>query len=370
MPTTSLDASVMSELTSPSLSTQRMLFQGAGNGHICSQDDSGISLAAGEVLVRLTMATICGSDLHTYEGRRDCPTPAVLGHEGVGVVETVGEGADTALIGKRVTWTLTDTCGCCKPCTDWNMPQKCDALFKYGHSSLDEGSGYNGCFASHIILRKGTHLVVLPDTMPDSLAVPANCALATMVAVIEPMLKTSNKLEKIMIQGAGLLGVYGAALLNYHGYHDVWLTDIVQDRLDLAAEFGAQTIHSSELNSLETGSFDAVIEVAGVSQIISDGIRLLRPGGVYLWAGMVHDQTPLDILGVEIVKGCLTIIGIHNYRAEHLDESIRFLDETSTDFPWEKLVSPPMKLSDLDAAFALTLERKWHRVSLVPVPTV
>lgn len=349
------------------LTTQRMLFQGAGKEHVCLCDQTDIRLGKGEILVRLSIATICGSDLHTYEGRRSSSsTPSVLGHEGVGIVEEVGEGADKSLIGKRVTWSLTDTCGCCKPCTEWKMPQKCDSLFKYGHSSIHDGSGFNGCFASHITLHKGTHIVALPDDMPDAHAVPANCALATMVAVIEPLLEANIRPNRILIQGAGLLGVYGAALLNYHGFDDVWLTDIVPERLALASEFGAKTIHSSELGSLDSGHFDAVIEVAGTSQIIAEGVRLLRPGGTYLWAGMVHDQTPLDILGVDIVRGCITVIGVHNYRAEHLDQSITFLSETSADFPWDKLVSPPMKLTELDAAFELTLQKKWHRVSLVP----
>lgn len=325
---------------------------------------SNISLHGGDVLVRLTMATICGSDLHTTESRRDCVVPAVLGHEGVGIVEAVGEGGDESLIGKRVTWTLTDTCGCCKPCTDWNIPQKCDSLFKYGHSSVEEGSGFNGCFSSHIILRKGTHLVEIPESMPDSHAVPANCALATMVAVLEPLLKAEVRPEKIMIQGAGLLGIYGSALLKHHGFKEVWVTDIVRERLELAEEFGANIINSKELEQLDSHSFDAVIEVAGVSQIISEGVKLLRPGGMYIWAGMVHDQTPLGILGVDIVKGCITVIGLHNYRSEHLDDGIKFLSETAETFPWDKLVSPPMDLNDLDDAFKLTQDRKWHRVSL------
>lgn len=344
--------------------TQRMLFQGPGKPHQEYSEQSSISLSESEILVAITLATICGSDLHTYEGRRDCPTPAILGHEGVGIVQAIGAGADKSLIGKRITWTLTDTCGCCKPCTTWKIPQKCDDLFKYGHSGLQEGNGFNGCFASHITLRKGTHVVVLPDTLPDAYAVPANCALATMVAVIEPILKNPIQAEKILIQGAGLLGIYGAALLRHHGVKEVWLTDINKERLELASQFGAKTILSSELNQLSDKNFDAVIEVAGVSQIIKEGITLLRPGGMYLWAGMVHDQTPLDILGVDVVRGCVNIIGVHNYRAEHLDKGISFINETRDAYPWNKLVSPPYDLNQLDAAFELTQNRTWHRVSL------
>ena len=340
---------------------KRMLFQGVGKGHVLDSFETKFNLNSGEVLVRITLATVCGSDLHTYDGRRSSFLPSVLGHEAVGVVEAVGDKVDTTLIGKRVTWTLTDTCGCCKPCTDCVVPQKCENLFKYGHAALEDGSGLNGCFSSHIILREGTHIVVLPDEVPDEYAVPANCALATMVAVIESV---SSKTKNVLIQGAGLLGLYGAALLKHRGVENVCVTDIVKERLDQVEKFGARAVHASELEKLPANSFDVVIEVAGVSQIISEGVKLLRPGGMYLWAGMVHDQTPLDILGVDVVKGCITIIGVHNYAAKHLEESVEFLKETHQIFPWGELVSAPLPLENLDDAFALTKERKWHRVSV------
>ncbi len=342
---------------------ERMLFEGVNKGHRLDQFENDIELHPGEYLVRITLATICGSDLHTYEGRRTSFLPSVLGHEAVGIVEAVGEGLDENLVGKRVTWTITDTCGSCEYCTYWNLPQKCENVFKYGHSALEDGSGLNGCFSSHILLRAGTHIVVLPDEVPDDVMAPANCALATMVAVIEAVPADT---KNVFIQGAGLLGVYGVALLKHKGVENVWVTDVAQQRLEVVEKFGAKVIHSSELARLRTKQFDVVIEVAGVSSIISDGMRLLRLGGIYLWAGMVHDQTPLDILGVDVVKGCVTIIGIHNYAAKHLEEAVAFLGETKDRFPWAELVSDPMALRALDDAFTMTKQRKWHRVSVKP----
>ena len=76
----------------------------------------------GQALVAISLATICGSDLHTTDGRRTEPTPCVLGHEAVGRVVAVGPGRDPALLGQRVTWTLADSCGECVPCRDWHLP--------------------------------------------------------------------------------------------------------------------------------------------------------------------------------------------------------------------------------------------------------
>jgi threonine dehydrogenase-like Zn-dependent dehydrogenase len=121
----------------------------------------------GQALVAISLATICGSDLHTTDGRRTEPRPCVLGHEAVGRVVAVGPGRDPALLGQRVTWTLADSCGECVPCRAWHLPQKCEHLFKYGHAPLDDGSGFNGCALLHAA---GLERVIVVDNNPHRLA--------------------------------------------------------------------------------------------------------------------------------------------------------------------------------------------------------
>src|SRR5690606_8004475 len=95
-------------------------------------------LAPGDVLVGISLATVCGSDLHTIAGRRAEPTPCVLGHEAVGII--VASARPGFAEGQRVTWSLADHCGRCPACTEWKLPQKCARLFKYGHAALADGS--------------------------------------------------------------------------------------------------------------------------------------------------------------------------------------------------------------------------------------
>lgn len=337
-----------------------MIFDGSGLPHRSSLTDQTPSLGPNELLIQMSMATICGSDLHTYEGRRPAPTPCVLGHEGIGVIIGIGSGRDPFLLGKRVTWTLTDTCGCCAPCQEWDLPQKCHSLLKYGHSSINDGSGFEGCFASHLILRGGTEIVILPDKLPDAYVAPANCALATMVAVVE---KIPPQAKKVLIQGAGLLGLYGTALLRHRGVAEILVSDPIPTRTDLISHFGGKEFTMADDHEK---TFDAVIEVAGVPEVIEEGIRLLRPGGTYVLAGMVHEETRFEICGLDLVRGCVSMIGVHNYAARHLSQGIDFLASTQNDFPWEKLVSPPLPLSKIDEAFALAQTRKWARVSVIP----
>ena len=66
---------------------------------------------------------------------------------------------------------------------------------QYGHSLLSNGTGWNGCYASHIVLRKGTHVTKLPDNLPSRIAAPLNCALATMVNAVSPVVDLDS-LEK------------------------------------------------------------------------------------------------------------------------------------------------------------------------------
>lgn len=316
-----------------------------------------------EVLVALSLATICASDLHTMDGRRCEPSPSVLGHEGVGQVVAVGPGRDLALIGARVTWTLADSCGECVPCRDWQLPQKCEHLFKYGHAEVSNGSGLNGCYASHILLRRGTTVIPVPDGIPDEVIAPANCALATMVAATE-WLPTPCRLA--IIQGAGMLGLYGCALLRAKGVERVIVVDNNPVRLELVEQFGGEPAFQTAGSLVVPGRADAVFEVAGTSAVVPEGIRHLRMGGYYAFVGMVQPNTPLDISGQIVLRHCLTLRGFHNYAPRHLEQAVKFLEGRRTAHPWAKLVSPAFPLAQINAAFAESRARKWTRVSVRP----
>ena len=329
-------------------------------------------LQPGEVLARIRLATICGSDLHTISGQRAEATPAILGHEAIGEVVAVGEGRFDLKPGDRVTWTIADSCGHCLPCTAYGLPQKCDHLFKYGHAALDNGTGLNGCYASHVVLRPGTHIVRVPDELPDILVAPANCALATMVSAVSHL---PENCQTVVIQGAGLLGVYACALLREAGVANVFGVDVQEARLAQFARFGGLPIDGrpdrypmarEAIGSAAPRGVDAVLEVAGVSALIPEGIRLLRVGGYYGFVGMVHPHSQLELTGEQVIRKHLTLFGIHNYAPQHLDEAVSFLGRTQQRYPYEDLVSPAYPLADLREAIDVAEQGGWHRVSVQP----
>lgn len=109
-------------------------------------------------------------------------------------------------------------------------------------------------------------------------------------------------------------------------------------------------------------SADVVIEAAGVPAIVNEGLRMLRPGGHYLFAGMVHPDSALHITGEAIIRGCVSLRGFHNYAPHHLDQALAFL--SGSFLPWASLVSPPLPLEQLEEGFALSATRRWARVAV------
>jgi threonine dehydrogenase-like Zn-dependent dehydrogenase len=151
--------------------------------------------------------------------------------------------------------------------------------------------------------------------------------------------------------------------------------DIQMRRLALVPQFGGIAIdgrpqHYTDardtITSAAPDGVDAVLEVAGVSDLVPEGVALLRVGGTYGFVGMVHPQTPLELTGEQVVRKCLTIFGVHNYHLRHLEQAVAFLERTYRKYPYHTLVSPPFALADLADAVQTAEEHEWCRVSVRP----
>ena len=187
-------------------------------------------------LFQVRLASICMSDVHTITGQRTEPTPrliryvdflfrfkidfdfSVLGHEAVVEVLAHRRPESDLVNGDRLTFSIADCCGKCEFCYS-GLNQKCTKLFKvtlsrirktmnhrcclfqYGHAKISDGSGFNGCYATHIILRRGTHVVKIPDIISDRCAAPINCALATTMCAMEfvPKIKNGRAFVQVII---------------------------------------------------------------------------------------------------------------------------------------------------------------------------
>lgn len=331
------------------------IFDGAGQPFRLEERPLPGQLDPGAVLVQISTTTICGSDLHTHAGRRAEPSPSVLGHEAVGRVVATGPGRD-AWLGRRITWASTDCCGACAACREWDLPQKCASVFKYGHALVSESQGLTGTYATHLVLRRGTHLVEIPPEIPDVVAASANCSLATMVHAVE---QRPTSCRVALVIGAGLLGLHGCALLRASGVPRVLVAESDLRRRARIADFGGVAVDPADLHPQ---SVDVVVDATGDPVAIGASLGLLRPGGMCTLVGSVHAQAPLPVTGEVLVRGCVTMRGVHNYAARHLDAAIAFLRGSS--LPWPSIVGPPLPLDRIDEAFALAATRQWARVAV------
>ncbi|MFH1921709.1 MAG: zinc-binding dehydrogenase [Planctomycetota bacterium] len=337
-------------------------------------------LADGEVLVRITCCTLCGSDVHTYEGRRSTPCPTVLGHEILGRVAGLPSGSrvcddeGTPLkIGDRITWSVAAGCGSCFFCRD-GLPQKCERLFKYGHERTGDRRPLSGGLADYCHLAPGTAVFRLPPALVDAVACPANCATATCAAAMRYAGPCEGRV--VLVQGAGMLGLTTAAMAATSGAREVLVCDRLTERLERACGFGAtqtacvdpdDAALSSMVKEATSGrGVDVAIDLSGDPTAMEAGIELLRIGGRYVWVGAVFPARPLSISAETVVRKLLSVQGVHNYRPEDLRVALRFLEKNHARFPFEELVAETFSLEDADAAFAHASRSGALRVAVRP----
>ena len=335
----------------------------------------------GEILIRVTCCTICGSDLHTYSGRRSAPANCVLGHEIIGLVEAWhGESqpldfhGNPLTMGQRVTWAMAVGCDECFYCRN-GLPQKCETLFKYGHAVGTDGKPTGG-LSTYCVLVPGTAVFPIPDDLSDQEACPANCAGATVSAAMR-LVRQTHRLDEatILIVGAGMLGLTAAAQASDAGASRIVVVDPDPTRIELARQFGATDTVVATKNSggesllsqlsLDRG-FDIALEFSGSNAGVENAIASIRTGGCVLLAGSVFPSGDIEVSPESIVRQMITLRGLHNYAPKDLADALLFLQRTRNQFPFESLVGPRFELSRVSDAFLHATTQHSIRVSVCP----
>lgn len=306
-------------------------------------------LANGETLIRLTTATICGSDRHTVSGRRSQPCPSVLGHEGVGVVQ---ETTNPSLAeGQRVIFSVTAPCRECDRCCA-GRTAKCRHVMKTGHEPFNGEWPLSGTYATHMILRAHQPVAVVPPELGDVPASIASCAGATVMAALDAARTSAAPLngKRVLVVGLGMLGLIAVEAAVDAGA-EVTATDPNFERRELAAQLGACVSDSADNSAITdlTENFDIAMEFSGSPHGVSTCVKSLDIGGVAVLAGSVADSPDIDVDPEWIVRGWRTITGIHNYEARHLNQAIDFLSESKID--WNRVTDGPISLDQVPAAF-------------------
>lgn len=336
---------------------------------------------AGEVLVKIRMSTICRSDVHSYLGHRPNPCPGVLGHEIIGTIVELGQGithdmrGDALAPGDRITWSEYFIPGPSYYTEVLDLPQKSPGVDKYGHMAATTEPHHHGGFGEYCYVLPQSWILKLPADLTDEEATPINCGVATMMCVTERAEIAMG--DAVVVQGLGLLGLYGAAIAKARGARVVVGLDAVGARRELSARFGVD--HAIDPSAMGEGELveavralcrpegaDAVLEVCGHPEVIPAGIGFLRTGGRYVLAGVVNPDAFVRIDVNQILRKLVTLRGVHNYHPRNLVEALDFVQASRGRFPFHELVDGKYRLEQVGQAMKDAEERRVLRAAIIP----
>jgi alcohol dehydrogenase len=276
-------------------------------------------------------------------------------------------------IGDRITWSMVWSCGQCFYCSHGLRP-KCEKLLKFGHEEIIPGRVLIGGMAEHCHLPEGTAIFKVPDNVPDVVASPANCATSTVAAVFRYAGPVAGQI--VVVHGAGMLGQTACAMAAVGGAAQVIAIEPNAQRRKTALQFGATEVIDSarpekeilaRVKELSAGrGADVGIEVAGYPESIELGLGLLRMGGRFVMAGATFPSRPVQILGEQLVRRMIQIIGVYNYSPQDLENALIFLSQAVDKYAFEELVGKRFPLSAVNEALAYAETQRPPRVALFP----
>lgn len=249
----------------------------------------------GQVLVRTTLTTICGSDIHIVDEIPEIPVGTPMGHEAVGVVEAVGEGVLRFRPGDRVVSSCLLSCGDCARCHG-GEPNICTTF----------GAPMNLLFGAQseaFLVHSADHSMTrIPDGVTDKQAVFAADVLSTGFGAIERAHVRRGDTVAIFAQGpVGLCATLGA---KFHGAATIIAVEGIPERAALARRFGADLVLSPEgaadeiMRITEGRGVDAAVEAIGKQQTFESCCRVVRLGGtvssVGVYGGLESLRLPTD----------------------------------------------------------------------------
>ena len=257
----------------------------------------------GEALIRVTLTTICGTDVHILRGEYPVKNGLVVGHEPVGVVEAVGVGVTGYAPGERVIVGAITPCGQCRACLS-GSPSQCDQGGS-GYEALGGwrfGNTINGCQAEYVLVPNAqANLAKIPDGLSDEDVLMCPDIMSTGFEGVE---QANVKIgDAVVVFAQGPIGLCATAGAKLSGASLIIGVDRIASRLEMARKMGADVVINSaeqdvvaEVRRLTGGGADVAIEALGQQATFEAALRCIRPGGTLSSLGVYssHLQVPLD----------------------------------------------------------------------------
>lgn len=265
---------------------------------------------AGEVLVRMEACGICHTDLTAKDFNVGTPMPAVLGHEGVGVVEMVGANVHDFTLGDRVLMSFA-SCGHCSKCRQGSPGYCYSAALGFTGRRADGSSPivFNGeaitghffgqsSFATHAIAST-TNMVKLPGDVDSALMAPLACGVQTGMASVMIALNTRAS-DTVAIFGCGTVGLSAIMAAKIIGCRQIIAVDIQPQRLELAQELGATLCIDSRTDKPTKlirgiGGAQRALDCTGIPDVILQAFNCLDSQGMLACAGVSKPGSQLTL---------------------------------------------------------------------------
>jgi threonine dehydrogenase-like Zn-dependent dehydrogenase len=240
----------------------------------------------GEALLRTTLTTICGTDVHILRGEYPVKEGLIVGHEPVGVVAAVGPGVTSVAPGDRVIAGAITPCGVCRACLS-GSPSQCN----HGGSGYEAIGGWrfgntiHGCQAEYVLVPDAqANLAKIPDGLADEEVLLCPDIMSTGFSASERAHVKIGDAVAVFAQGPiGLCATAGAKL---SGASLVIVVDRVASRLEMAKRMGADVVLNdqeqdvvAEIKRLTGGGVDVAIEALGTQLTFENCVRVVHPGG-------------------------------------------------------------------------------------------
>jgi len=280
-----------------------------------------------EVLVKVSAAGLCHSDLSVVNGNRPRSMPMVLGHEGSGVVAAIGEGVENFKIGDHVVFVFVPSCGKCIPCKE-GRPALCDpGLAAGGAGTLLSGKKrfrLNGDFINHQVgvscfseftVVSSKSLVKVDQSLPLDEAALFGCAVITGAGAVfnTAKIRVGSTVAVVGLGGTGLAALIGAKAA---GASKIIGIDLLEDKLHIAKQLGANEVYKADdpnlienLKNYTNGGVNYSFECVGSEKAMELAYKILRRGGTAVSSGLSHPDKNFSIQHVDLVAGEKVIKG-------------------------------------------------------------
>ena len=332
-----------------------------GIGQVEVQERPEPAAGPGWVVVRVDIASLCGTDTHQFEGRVDSPFPRVPGHDFAGTVASVGEGVDPGLAGGRYAVKPSLPCGECAACSD-GRPLDCPRKKLIGLWS-------DGCLAERIAV-PAVNLVPVPDGVPlwgaallEPFAVALNCVDRLHLALG----------DTVLVLGQGPIGLAVARLAAASGAGQLLVTDVREEVFAVSRAYGPTTCLDSRDEALPrrvlelTGGrgADVVVETSGAPAAVASVPDLVRKEGKVSYIGFANDLPPLPL--VPVMLKTLTVYGIGgNGGRGQYERSLELVRTGRVDL--DPLVTHRFPLAEVAEAFEVASTKRDGAIKVLVEP--